>query len=87
MAIGEARAMALATQLTMPLAGSCLNPGDVHPHVGDDTARNHYGLLWCLAMMIRIPMHYYYHGNMNGAAVACSLHKLLLDEEEARLGH
>jgi hypothetical protein len=30
-----------------------------HPHVEDNTAQNHYELLWFLYMMLRIPMNYY----------------------------
>jgi hypothetical protein len=43
---------------SLQYTGSCLNMRMCHPHVEDDTAQNHYELLWLLEMMLRNPMNY-----------------------------
>jgi hypothetical protein len=46
------------TNMSTISTSSCINLEDVHPHVEDHTARNHSELLWCVEMMLRIPMNY-----------------------------
>jgi hypothetical protein len=42
--------------------GSCLNMRMCHLHFEDNAAQNHYELLRCLEMMLRIPMNSYGFG-------------------------